>query len=202
MGPEEWDARYAGEALIWKADPNPFLAEMLDGAAPGRAVDLGCGEGRHAIWLARLGWQATGVDFSKVALDKAARWAEREGVEVDWVLADATSFVAAGPVDLVVVSFLHLPGDSRRRVLAEASGWLGPGGRIFVVGYDASNATTGGTGFRDPERLFSPDDVAAELVGLRIERADRLRLVVDGADGPVEVVDALVVGFRPKVDPG
>lgn len=66
-----WDERYGTAELIWKADPNRFLVEELEGLAPGRALDIACGEGRNAIWLASMGWEVTGVDFSAVGLAKA-----------------------------------------------------------------------------------------------------------------------------------
>ncbi len=72
MDASAWDARYAASDLVWSASPNRFVVEELAYVRPGRAVDLACGEGRNAIWLAQLGWQVTAVDFSQVALDKGA----------------------------------------------------------------------------------------------------------------------------------
>lgn len=77
-----WDRRYAGSELVWTSEANRFLAAEAEGLAVGRALDLACGEGRNAVWLAQRGWQVTGVDFSQVGLDKAARLAEQRGV---WV---------------------------------------------------------------------------------------------------------------------
>ena len=79
--PDDWDRRYAEPQLVWSAEPNRFLVEELAGLPPGRALDLACGEGRNAIWLARRGWEVTGVDFSGVAIDKAGRMAAEAGVE-------------------------------------------------------------------------------------------------------------------------
>src|SRR5579875_1878471 len=77
MDRAEWDARYAGEELLWRAEPNQFLVEEVAELPPGRALDVACGEGRNAIWLAEHGWNATGVDFSEVALAKARRLADQ-----------------------------------------------------------------------------------------------------------------------------
>lgn len=60
-----WDTRYGATDLVWGGEPNRFVAEEFTGAPPGRALDLGAGEGRNAIWLASLGWQVTAVDFSE-----------------------------------------------------------------------------------------------------------------------------------------
>ena len=70
-----WDERYAAAELIWTAEPNRFLVAEVNGLAPGRALDLACGEGRNAVWLAAQGWEVTGVDFSRAGLDKAHRLA-------------------------------------------------------------------------------------------------------------------------------
>jgi SAM-dependent methyltransferase len=92
MEREDWDRRYRGTELVWTAQPNRFLVQELRGLPPGRALDLGSGEGRNAVWLAEGGWKVTAVDFSPVALDKARRLAQARGVTVDWVLADLRDY--------------------------------------------------------------------------------------------------------------
>ncbi len=86
MEREDWDRRYGGTELIWTAEPNRFVVEELGDLPAGRALDLGAGEGRNAVWLAERGWRVTAVDFSPVALDKARRLARARGVSVDWAL--------------------------------------------------------------------------------------------------------------------
>src|SRR6476646_8725770 len=85
---EDWNARYAQKELVWSAEPNRLFAAEVGGLPPGRALDLACGEGRNAVWLAGRGWRVTGVDFSGVALAKARRLADRAGVALDLVQAD------------------------------------------------------------------------------------------------------------------
>ena len=84
MDRHDWDARYAGEQLVWSAEPNRFLVAEVDGLPPGRALDVACGEGRNAIWLAEHGWMVTAVDFSAVAIDKGRRLAAARDVAVHW----------------------------------------------------------------------------------------------------------------------
>ncbi len=76
---EFWDERYAGSNRVWSGKPNQRLVEQVAGLTPGRAVDVGCGEGADVVWLAQQGWLATGVDVSQVALDRAAQHAEEAG---------------------------------------------------------------------------------------------------------------------------
>src|SRR5574337_1309843 len=112
-----WDERYAAHELVWSAEPNVFVAEVTGGLAPGRALDLACGEGRNAIWLAGLGWRVTGADFSDVALGKAAELAASRGVEVDWVVADVLEYEPQRRAyDLVAMLYLHLPDRKSTRL--------------------------------------------------------------------------------------
>ena len=92
MDAEGWDRRYEGSDLLWTAEPNRFLVAEVAGLEPGRALDVGTGEGRNAVWLAEQGWRVTGVDFSAVGLEKARHLATARGVEVEWVLADLSHY--------------------------------------------------------------------------------------------------------------
>jgi len=190
MDRHQWNERYAAQPLLWNVDPDPFLGAELAGVGPGRALDLGAGEGRTALWLAQRGWQVTAVDFSDVALDRGRRRVDDQAVPggVEWVCADLTTYdPPAGPFDLVLLLFIHLPAPDRRRLLNLAAAALGPGGIVLVVGYDTTHATEGQGGPRDPAILFSPADIVADLDGLRVERAERLR-VGDAVDAIVRAV--------------
>jgi SAM-dependent methyltransferase len=153
--------------------------------------------GRNAIWLAERGWRVTGVDYSEVALAEARRRAAERGVQVDWVLADVTEWTPpAEAFDLVAVLYLQLPAHERRLVLERAAASLAQGGRIVVLGHDLSNLTEGWGGPSTPEVLFTPQDVAAELAGLAVERAERVVRRVEDEDGVHEAIDALVRARR------
>jgi SAM-dependent methyltransferase len=185
---EAWDSKYGGSDFLWKEEPNRFLVAELDGLPPGRALDLACGEGRNAVWLAQQGWRVTGVDFSEVGLAKAAQLAESRGVEVEWVAADLLDFRPPAGLDLVVVFYLQVPADERRLVLARAAEALAPGGTVLVVAHDLLNLSEGVGGPQEPEVLYTPDDIVGDLSGLVIERAERIVRPV----GEAEAIDALV----------
>ena len=185
MDADAWDARYAASELVWSAEPNRFVADELADLPPGRAVDLAAGEGRNAIWLARRGWQVTAVDFSQVALDKGARLAAEAGIEVTWVCADATTWQPPEPVDLVVVAYLQLPAEDRRRAVRGAVSMLRPGATFLLVAHDSTNLTEGTGGPQDPAVLMTADDVVGDLAALDVEvlRAERVAREVTSADG-------------------
>jgi SAM-dependent methyltransferase len=199
----DWDQRYAGSELVWSAEPNRSLVAETEALAPGRALDLACGEGRNAVWLAGRGWLVTGVDFSAVGLEKAERLAGSRGVRVEWFLADLLEYEPAPlAYDLVLVFYLQLPAPQRQLVLRRAADGVAPGGTLLVVGHDLLNLTEGYGGPRHAEVLFTPADVVAELDGLQVERAERVRrpITVDGEG--VEAIDALVRARRPLPEKG
>jgi len=196
---EHWDERYGTEELIWKAEPNRFLVEELDALPPGRALDLACGEGRNAVWLASKGWRVTGADFSRAGLAKAQRLATDRGVEVTWVEADVVEWrPPTASFDLVVVMYLHLLAEQRRQALAHAAAALAPGGVLLVVGHDTANLLEGTGGPQDPAVLFGPEEIVEDLSGLQIERAEQVKRTVVTDAGEATAIDALVRAVRPS----
>jgi SAM-dependent methyltransferase len=199
MDATQWNARYATAEYIWKAEPNRFLPEQTAHLRVGRALDLGCGEGRNAVWLAEQGWAVTGVDFSTVGLDKARRMATERKVDVEWICADATNWLPpADGFDLVVVFYLQLRAKERRRAMRVAVRALAAGGTLLVVAHDAANLTGGTGGPADPAVLYRPGTVVADLrataIDLSIERAETVERPVPGADQPA--LDCLVRARR------
>lgn len=196
MQREDWDKRYASVENLWAVRPNRFLVAEVAELEPGRALDLACGEGQNAIWLATLGWDVTGVDFSEVAIAKARSRAERDGVRVEFTCADLLEVEpAVGAFDLVLVLYLHISADGRRQVLANAAAALAPGGTFVLVGHDLTNLTDGVGGPSDPDLLCTPDQIASELPGLEIVKAERVYRDVAGEER--DAIDALVRARRP-----
>ena len=190
MDRHQWNERYAAQPQLWTVEPGPFLNGEVGARKPGHALDLGAGEGRTTLWLASRGWRVTAVDFADVALARGRQRAEAAGVagQVEWVCADLVEFDPSGGVyDLVLMMFIHLPQPERRRLLRLATAALAPGGMVLIAGYDRSNAGQGEGGPRDPALLFTPEDLVADLEGLRIERAERIT-VGDAVDAVVRAV--------------
>jgi len=196
---DDWNARYAQKELLWTAAPNRRFAEEVAGLAPGRALDLACGEGRNAVWLAERGWEVTGVDFSDVALVKAAQLATSRGVEVEWVVADVLDDdPVAGAFDLVVVLYLQLPREAMLRAIRGAASAVAPGGTLLVLGHDSANIADGHGGPKDPAVLYTADDLVPLLEGLTVEHAGPVRrTVVLDQGGEAVAIDALVRARRP-----
>lgn len=195
MEREDWDRRWQERSHHCADDPIDVLVDELGGLPPGRALDLGCGAGRAAAWLADRGWRVTGVDYSEVAL----RLARERRADIDWVLADLRGYEPErGAFDLVLVLYVHLPSPQRLALLARAAGALVRGGTLLVLGHDVDNLGTGAPGPSDPDVLYATHTIAAELDGLEIVKAERLLRAVETESREAEAVDTLVVARAPS----
>jgi SAM-dependent methyltransferase len=195
---ERWNRRWAGEERVHASTaPSRFLVAEVAGLRPGTALDLACGAGRNAVWLAGQGWRVTAVDFSGVALRMARSLAAERAVEAEWIEADVVAWTPpARAYDLVCVFYLQLPAPERRAALAHAAAAVRPGGTLLVVGHDLLNLTEGSGGPTQPDVLFTPDDVGAEIGDLRIEKALRVRRTVEEPGVAREAIDALIRATR------
>ncbi|HKT01595.1 MAG TPA: FAD-dependent oxidoreductase [Rugosimonospora sp.] len=165
---DAWEERYRGKPAIWSGRPNPQLVAEAAGLAPGRALDVGCGEGADATWLAGQGWQVTAVDISSVALERAAAHAAAAGPEV----ASRITFTrtdlreqppAEGAYDLVSAQFMQLTADVRRQVYGRLAAAVAPGGVLLVVGHHPRDLRTAAHRMHFPDMMFTAEEVAEEL---------------------------------------
>ena len=199
MDQTAWDERYAGPELVWGSGPNCFVAEELAALPPGRAIDLGTGEGRNAIWLAERGFTVTAVDFSRVGLARAAGLAAGRGVSVDWVHADLLDYQPTpGGYDLVLIAYVQLAADRLTELARTAAAALAPGGTLLAVGHDRDNLTRGHAGPKDPSVLWTPQVVTAGLAGLTVQQAKQVDRTVTTPDGERTAIDTLVRAVRPR----
>ena len=189
MDAAAWDERYAATALVWSAGPNQFVESELSDLPAGRALDLACGEGRNARWLADRGWQVTAIDWSSVAVEKGRRVND----SVDWQVGDALTAPLPTELDLVVLAYFQVSDAARRRAVQRSFEALKPGGTFFVVAHDSTNLTEGTGGPQDASVLYTAKDVLDDLAGadLDVVRAERVPRVVEAGtawDALVRVV--------------
>jgi len=176
MDRHDWDERYAAKELVWGVEPNRFVAQECAGLPAGRGVDLACGEGRNAIWLAQHGWSMTAVDFSAVALDKGRQLAAAHGIEIEWVVADLADWVPeALRYDLVLLAYLQVPDPVRQTAWRRAAAAVAPGGTFLLVGHDSRNLHDGYGGPSDPSVLYTADDVVAAIGDLTVVHAGEVQ---------------------------
>ena len=166
---DEWDARYCErEGAMWSGRVNGRLRVEATGLAPGRALDVGWGEGADAIWLARNGWTVTAIDISEVAVGRARAAAEPAGAAVEWICGDVlrTAF-PAGSFDLVSMQYPALPkaaGEIAVRALLET---VRPGGLLLAVYHDLDDEHREHMKSRgiDPADYVDADDLRRLLAG-------------------------------------
>ena len=196
-----WEERYAASEQTFVRGPNRLVVAEVGPRAPGVALDLATGEGRHAAWLASEGWQVVAVDFAATGLARAQARAREEGHRIAFVQADVHALrLPAGRFDLVLAAFFHPRPPERAALYRSVAAALAPGGRLVLVTYDLANLTEGTGGPQDPEILLQPALARAELeaLGLTVTRADTVKLRSPMADGTeVDVVDAVVTAVRP-----
>jgi SAM-dependent methyltransferase len=195
----QWDRRYAERERLWSGQPNGALVTEVAGLTPGRVLDVGCGEGADAIWLARGGWDVTAVEVSGVALERAARHARDAGVVVGWVHAGLVeAALAPASFDLVSAQYpalLRTPDDAAERALLAA---VAPGGVLLLVhhvGMDTQQLHDSGF---DPADYVWPSMVAALLdEDWEIElNEERPRIAPDGGAGAHHTEDLVLRARR------
>jgi SAM-dependent methyltransferase len=166
MDAQHWDERYSSRDQLFSGNPNGVLVTEAADLPPGRALDVGCGEGADAIWLAGHGWQVTAVDISRVALDRGAAAAAAAGLaeQVTWRQADLTTTPPpTGPFDLVSLQYFPLPNRPDHAALHRLLDVVAPGGTLLVGSHDMADLAT----YRHPDfdsaDYYAPGDIARLL---------------------------------------
>lgn len=195
-----WNERYSTRGMVWGREPNRFVADFAAALEPCRVLDLGCGQGRNAVWLAGRGHRVTGVDLSETGIATARALAEEAGAEADFLVADATGEWAPPPgsFDLVLLSYLQLPPQGRRTAHTKAARALAPGGLVFLIAHHSDNIEHGVGGPPYPEVLFHEALLASDFADLEILRNEKVFRPVEGEDGAVrDAHDVLFTGRKP-----
>ena len=166
-----WEDHYRRRERVWSGRPNPVLVDVVGSLRPGAALDLGCGEGGDAIWLARQGWHVTAVDVSATALDRAAAAAAGVADRIVFRQHDLALTFPSGAFDLVSAQYLHSPIEFPRvRVLQKAASAVTPGGLLLIVDHASVNPRS----WTDPGETLAPLDLSpAEWHTERLEARER-----------------------------
>ncbi|MGL4178722.1 MAG: SAM-dependent methyltransferase [Dermatophilaceae bacterium] len=185
-----WEDFYAGREQVWTGRANPVLVEVVTPLAPGRALDLGCGEGGDAVWLAEQGWHVTAVDISPVALRRVIDHARAAGVADQITVRRHELGVTfpEGQYDLVSAQFLQAPAEvrlDRDAVLRRATGAVAPGGLLLVVEHGAMPPWAGehhaAHDFPTPQQTLAALALPADAWDL--ERSGAFEREASGPDG-------------------
>lgn len=200
---ETWDRFYSESNRVWSGNPNGALVSQVAGLTPGTALELGCGEGADAIWLAERGWTVTGVDVSGVALERAAEHALSAGVSerTGWERHDLALWQPTRNYDLVTALFLHSMIDfPRESILRAAAAAVAPGGALLVVGHASfppwSEHRPDASDFPSAENVAEALGLAA--AGWQVHTASVPGRVATGPEGQTaQLTDSVLLAQRP-----
>ncbi|MFM5951054.1 MAG: class I SAM-dependent methyltransferase [Micrococcales bacterium] len=188
-----WDDKYKVEEFVYTKIENRFVVEYCSELKPGRVIDLAGGEGRNSVWFAKRGWTVENIDFSSVALQKYAAYAEAEGVARNCLatVSDALEFVPQlNEVELGVIGYLQIPGRDLRKAIRRLAKHVVPGGHLFGVWHARANLAGGFGGPRDPRVLPTVGFLKRALWGQGFEVLEcRLR------DGQIQTKE----GLKPSI---
>lgn len=166
--PAVWDERYAGSERLFSGNVNGALVTEAAGLPPGQALDVGCGEGADARWLAQRGWRVTAIDISRVALQRAAEDSKDENDRISWTRADLLhgtgTLLPAEAFDLVSAQYFPLPREAGERAVRTLLSTVAPGGTLLYVGHHLADMRghEHDSDF-DPDAYYQPSDIAALL---------------------------------------
>lgn len=189
-----WNERYQQENYQYGIKPNDFFAEELSKLKPGRILVPGAGEGRDAVFAAKLGWEVHAFDLSEQGEAKANRLASAEKVRIHYKVADAINVkFPLESFDVIALTFFHLPLDIRLPFYKQCISWLKPGGKIIMEGFNKRQLGLSSGGPKQLEWLFSSAEIATEFPGLTINKNEELQRNLD--EGPLHQGKAEVNQF-------
>jgi len=162
-----WNERYSAEAYAFGKEPNQYFKSVIDRLTPGRLLVPGAGEGRDAVYAAKLGWEVHAFDLSHIGQQKALRFAEEEGVSIAFEVLDVAHFgLTEERFDLIALTFLHLPAGLRRQFFGNLHHALVPGGKVVLEAFNPKQLGYNSGGPKDITMLLTPDILKEELTGI------------------------------------
>lgn len=177
---EFWNERYSSEEYVYGQEPNEFLKKTLPNLKPGKILFPCEGEGRNAVFAARHGWTAVGVDWSEEGKKKAEKLAETFGTRIEYHLGDVNHLdFSPGSFAVIALVFAHFPPGQRRAIHRRLVDLLAPGGYVVLEGFSRDHAPlqirnprVGGP--KDPAMLFSIEDIREDFQGLEVEICEQM----------------------------
>jgi SAM-dependent methyltransferase len=180
MSKDFWNNRYSEKEFAYGTKPNEFFKEQIDKIIPGNALFLGEGEGRNAVYAAKLGWQVDAVDFSSSAKDKAFKLAKENKVKINYDVCDLNDYkFKQNHYDLIVMIFVHLPLDLRRYVFQNSIASLKQNGKMIIEVFSKEQLNNSSGGPQSIELLYSEDDLLGLAKDLNAELIESKSINLD-----------------------
>jgi 2-polyprenyl-3-methyl-5-hydroxy-6-metoxy-1,4-benzoquinol methylase len=189
-----WNERYQQDIYQYGISPNDFMAEQIQQIPAGRILFPGAGEGRDAVFAAKLGWEVHAFDLSEQGQSKALKLASQEKTRIHFKVADASlvKFPLAS-FEVIALTYFHLPIETRLLFYANCISWLKPGGKILVEGFSKKQLGLNSGGPKNIDWLFSSKELETEFPGVKIILNEEKQRILD--EGPLHQGLAEVVQF-------
>jgi 2-polyprenyl-3-methyl-5-hydroxy-6-metoxy-1,4-benzoquinol methylase len=189
-----WNERYQQDIYQYGINPNDFMAEQIQQLPAGRILFPGAGEGRDAVFAAKLGWEVHAFDLSEQGQSKALKLASQEKTRIHFKVTDASlvKFPIAS-YDVIALTYFHLPIEIRLPFYANCVSWLKPGGKILIEGFSRKQLGLSSGGPKNIDWLFSAKELETEFPGLKIILNEEKQRILD--EGPLHQGLAEVVQF-------
>lgn len=192
---EFWNERYAEKEFIYGTEPNKFLRVELENLPVGRII-LPCdGEGRNAVFAAKLGWEVDAFDYSTSAKEKAFALAKQEGVSPHYEIADIhEKEFKENSADVVALIYAHFPAELRKIAHQKAIKWLKPGGRLILEAFNPKQLNNESGGPKNAEMLYTEDILREDFKDLKIENLEDLETNLSEGkyhDGKADIIRLL-----------
>ena len=192
-----WDERFSEKEYVYGSEPNAFFKEQLDKLNPGRLLMLAEGEGRNAVYAAKLKWQVDAVDFSEQARLKALKLAEREQVNINYVISDLTEYkIKNNYYDAIGIVFCHLEENDVVNIFAEAQKGLKPNGLIICEVFSVNQLGRNSGGPKNPDLLYTIDKMKILFNELEIIYLDECTVNLN--EGILHQGEASVIRYAGK----
>lgn len=191
---EMWDKRYSEEEYNYGKEPNDFLKEELPKLKPGKILFIGEGEGRNAVFAAKLGWNVDAIDFSEEGKRKAEKLAEEQNVKINYQIEDFSTFIPQeNNYDAAGVFFIHLDKELRTILFQKLIRSLKPSGKIIFECFEKEQINYSSGGPKDSSLLYSLEDVVNEFIGLDFEKLSKEKILLN--EGKGHYGEAVVISF-------
>jgi SAM-dependent methyltransferase len=189
-----WDERFSDEEYVYGTEPNAFFKAQLYQLSPGRLLLLGEGEGRNAVYAAKLGWEVDAVDFSDQAKVKAMVLAAREHVSINYTVQNLIGYKPKKEYyDAIGIVFFHLEKPDTAKIFNRAKEALKNGGVIIGEVFSINQIGNSSGGPKDPELLYTVNEYRTMFKGLEIIQLEECAVKLD--EGKLHQGDAMVIRY-------
>lgn len=187
-----WNERFQSEEYVYGEEPNQFFKKSIEKLTPGKILLLADGEGRNAVFAAKLGWNVDAVDYSEAAKEKAIKLAEKNGVKINYQIADLNEYIIEDEkYDCIVLVFAHFDEKLRAKVHINVNKALKHGGHVIIEGYEKGQISKLSGGPKNLDLLYSLEDIYTEFQDLDFLEFSKKTIILNEGSlhkGEAEVV--------------